>query len=310
MRLSGEQEKGRVNAPAGGYYRRMNRKRGRPPHDDLLTPAEWRTVNFVRHGLTNAQIAARQGVSLDAIKYHVANAIAKLGVANRKALKTWGGAPKDSLLRTGDKTMNDEIRYTGMGQVARSATDIAAAETWYRDVLGLDHLFTFGNLAFFDCGGTRLMISEAENGPGDESLLYLRVPDIGPVAVNPVRPLGDAAADPAVAGPVAVSLSVSSDRLWSAGRTRDKVLDVLSELERAGEGPEFPTAHLVDETLQRWPELKRDTVWRIINKDMCRSRGGRPISLVKVRKAVVKAAEMCTVKRSLMHPPDIRVHAD
>ena len=156
----------------------MDRKRGRPPHDDVLTPAEWRTVNFVRHGLTNAQIAERQGVSLDAIKYHVANAIAKLGVANRKALKGWCGAPKDSLLRPGDDAMNEDIRYTGLGQVARSATDIQAAETWYRDVLGLDHLYTFGNLAFFDCGGTRLMISEAEDAPGDESLLYLRVPDI------------------------------------------------------------------------------------------------------------------------------------
>ena len=156
----------------------MNRKRGRPPHDDLLTPAEWRTVNLVRHGLTNAQIAARQGVSLDAIKYHVANAIAKLGVANRRALKTWGGAPKDSPLRTGGNNMSDEIRYTGLGQVARSARDLTAAESWYRDVLGLDHLFTFGNLAFFDCGGTRLMISESEDGPGDESRLYLRVPDI------------------------------------------------------------------------------------------------------------------------------------
>jgi DNA-binding CsgD family transcriptional regulator/catechol 2,3-dioxygenase-like lactoylglutathione lyase family enzyme len=156
----------------------MTRKRGRPPHDDLLTPAEWRTVNFVRHGLTNAQIAERQGVSLDAIKYHVANAVAKLGVANRKALKTWSGSPKDSMTRAGVMAMNDDLHFLGLGQVARSATDIKSAESWYRDVLGLDHLFTFGNLAFFDCGGTRLMVSEAEDAPGNESLLYLRVPDI------------------------------------------------------------------------------------------------------------------------------------
>ena len=156
----------------------MTHRRGRPPHDDLLTPAEWRTVNLVRHGLTNRLIADRCGISLDAVKYHVANAIAKLGVGNRRALKTWAGAPKDSLIRKEPGTMNDDIRYYGIGQVSRSVSDIASAETWYRDVLGLDHLYTFGDLAFFDCGGTRLMLSQAESTPGDESLLYLRVPDI------------------------------------------------------------------------------------------------------------------------------------
>ena len=156
----------------------MTKRRGRPPHDDLLTPAEWRTVNFVRHGLTNQQIADRRGISLDAVKYHVANAIAKLGVSNRKALKTWVGAPRDSLLHTGETDMNDEAKYQGVGQISRTVADVAAAERWYRDVLGLDHLYTFGDLAFFDCGGTRLMLSQAEEKPGDESLIYLRVPDI------------------------------------------------------------------------------------------------------------------------------------
>ncbi|MBW8749683.1 MAG: hypothetical protein JF584_19435, partial [Acidobacteria bacterium] len=47
-------------------------KRGRPPHDDLLTRAEWRVVEAVRHGMSNRDIAARRGISLDAVKYHVA----------------------------------------------------------------------------------------------------------------------------------------------------------------------------------------------------------------------------------------------
>jgi catechol 2,3-dioxygenase-like lactoylglutathione lyase family enzyme len=64
-----------------------------------------------------------------------------------------------------------------VGQVARSVSDIAAAEAWYRDVLRLPHLYTFGALAFFDCGGTRLMLS-AEGGARPESILYLRVDDI------------------------------------------------------------------------------------------------------------------------------------
>jgi DNA-binding CsgD family transcriptional regulator/catechol 2,3-dioxygenase-like lactoylglutathione lyase family enzyme len=156
----------------------MVRRRGRPPHNDLLTPTEWRTVYAVRHGLTNQQIADRRGISLDAVKYHVANAIAKLAVRNRKALKSWEGWHNDSLLNTGKTEMNDDTKYFGVGQISRSVGDIKAAERWYRDVLSLDHLYTFGDLAFFDCGGTRLMLSQAENGPDNESIIYLRVPDI------------------------------------------------------------------------------------------------------------------------------------
>ena len=44
------------------------------------------------------------------------------------------------------------------------------------DVLGLPHLFTFGELAFFDCGGTRLYLQQGEVKP--ESCLYFRVGDI------------------------------------------------------------------------------------------------------------------------------------
>ncbi len=166
----------------------MTAKRGRPPHDDRLTPAEWRTLNAVRHGLTNRQIAERRGISVDAVKFHVANIIAKLGVANRRALKHWTGWPKDSPLNKVDTAMNDELQILGLGQVARSVSDVAAAERWYRDVLGLDHLFTAGDMAFFDCGGTRLMLSQSAEAPSAESLLYFRVPDIHEAATT----LGDA----------------------------------------------------------------------------------------------------------------------
>ena len=67
------------------------RPRGRPPELDLLTPAEWRVVEAVRHGLTNRQIAERQGVTVDAVKYHVGNALGKLGMRSRVALKRWSG---------------------------------------------------------------------------------------------------------------------------------------------------------------------------------------------------------------------------
>ncbi|MFA7297154.1 MAG: VOC family protein [Dehalococcoidia bacterium] len=68
---------------------------------------------------------------------------------------------------------------TALGQVSLLVQDAGRAEAFYREVLGLRHLFTFGTLAFFDLDGVRLLLSEPEDGswrPG--SVLYLRVPDI------------------------------------------------------------------------------------------------------------------------------------
>ncbi|MEO8483756.1 MAG: LuxR C-terminal-related transcriptional regulator [Acidobacteriota bacterium] len=158
------------------------RKRGRPPTDDVLTPAEWRTLNAIRHGLSNAAIAQRRAVSLDAIKFHVANIVSKLGVPNRRALRTWRGAAKTSALtrsRTHPKDLNMDASspIVGIGQIARSVTNVATSEAWYRDVIGLPHLFTFGTLAFFDCGGVRLFLSQ-QDVAAPESILYLSVADI------------------------------------------------------------------------------------------------------------------------------------
>lgn len=160
--------------------------RGRPPYDDRLTPAEWGVVNFVRHGLTNQQIADRRGVSLDAVKYHVANAIAKLGLDNRKALKSWEGWPKDSHVENGDLIMNDIADeafighgyYICVGQISRSVKNIKVSEKFYKDILDFDHLYAFGDLTFFDCGGTRLMLFQTEEQSQSESTIYFRVPDI------------------------------------------------------------------------------------------------------------------------------------
>jgi len=151
-------------------------RRGRPPHDDVLTPAEWRIVHAVKHGLSNREIARRRGISLDAVKYHVSNAVQKLGVASRNDLKQWHRAPRGSALK--EKAMDGSAKLGTLGQIARTVRDIKQSETWYRDVLGLPHLYTFGNLAFFDCGGTRLMLSQESKAPAAESVLYWRVADI------------------------------------------------------------------------------------------------------------------------------------
>jgi DNA-binding CsgD family transcriptional regulator/catechol 2,3-dioxygenase-like lactoylglutathione lyase family enzyme len=153
------------------------RPRGRPRHADVLTPTEWRTVHAIQHGMTSAEVARRRGVSVDSVKFHIANALAKLNLRNRSELRAWFQAPVDSALAAGGRIVEKEQKLGAIGQIARSVSDIQASEKWYREVLGLPHLYTFGSLAFFDCGGTRLMLSQ-EGGAAKESILYLRVTDI------------------------------------------------------------------------------------------------------------------------------------
>jgi DNA-binding CsgD family transcriptional regulator/catechol 2,3-dioxygenase-like lactoylglutathione lyase family enzyme len=160
------------------------RPRGRPPHDDVLTPAEWAIVHAVRHGVSYASIAHRRGISRDAVKYHVRNAIAKLGLRGRRDLQHWSGVPKNSAAfrRQSDERQamtTRELELGPIGQISRTVRDIDAACAWYGGVLGLKHLFTFGKLAFFDCGGIRLYLSAESGDPQPESTLYLRVADIG-----------------------------------------------------------------------------------------------------------------------------------
>lgn len=151
------------------------RGRGRPRHDDVLTPTEWRVVHAIQHGMSNREIAARRGISLDAVRYHVANAVAKLGVANRQALRRWFRVPRGSALGREERSMTTNLGT--LAQVSRTVRDIKESEAWYGQTLGLKHLYSFGPYAFFDCGGTRLFLS-ATGAPGPESILYLRVEDI------------------------------------------------------------------------------------------------------------------------------------
>ncbi len=74
--------------------------------------------------------------------------------------------------------MKDSEVLGALGQVSRKVRDIAAARAWYGEVLGLTHLYSFGELAFFDLGGTRLFLSQAEDVGEGESILYFKVADI------------------------------------------------------------------------------------------------------------------------------------
>ncbi len=107
-------------------------RRGRPPHDDLPTAAEWRTVHAVQHGALAGK----------------------------------------------ENTMADSLALGPSGQISGSVRNIEEAQAWYGKVLGIPHLYTFGKLAFFDCGGTRLMLSQTEQTPAADSMIYLRVANI------------------------------------------------------------------------------------------------------------------------------------
>jgi DNA-binding CsgD family transcriptional regulator/catechol 2,3-dioxygenase-like lactoylglutathione lyase family enzyme len=148
----------------------------------VLTPAEWRVAEQVRHGMTNRRIAERMGVSSDAVKFHVGNALSKLGFASREELRKWDGVARGTALhhmrRSAMDAKTSTDSYIMLGQIARTTKRFAESHAWYRDVLGLPELYSFGNLAFFDLGGIRLMLTEEEGGLVSESILYFRVPDI------------------------------------------------------------------------------------------------------------------------------------
>jgi methylmalonyl-CoA/ethylmalonyl-CoA epimerase len=66
-------------------------------------------------------------------------------------------------------------------QIAIVVQDMPRAVAFYRDVLGLRFLFDAGpRLAFFDCGGVRLMLAPPEGSEthNPSSILYYLVKDI------------------------------------------------------------------------------------------------------------------------------------
>jgi methylmalonyl-CoA/ethylmalonyl-CoA epimerase len=73
------------------------------------------------------------------------------------------------------------IGISRIGQIAINAHDIERAAAFYQDVLELRLLFRAGpGLAFFDCGGVRLMLTLPDKPEFDHpgSILYFAVPDI------------------------------------------------------------------------------------------------------------------------------------
>jgi len=69
---------------------------------------------------------------------------------------------------------------TAIQQIAVNVKDVDRARAFYRDRLGLRHLFDGGpKLTFFDCGGVRLLVGIPEKEfDHPSSVLYFRVDDI------------------------------------------------------------------------------------------------------------------------------------
>jgi catechol 2,3-dioxygenase-like lactoylglutathione lyase family enzyme len=140
-------------------------------------------LDMLRHGIRRAEIARLRGTSVDAVKYHLANISGKLGVGARE-LRHWPGVPSTTALARRRiasimPATSTATRLGPIGQVSLSIRDVARAERFYGEILGLPHVFTFGDLAFFDADGTRIYLhrkDEADWRAG--SILYFRVGDI------------------------------------------------------------------------------------------------------------------------------------
>ena len=72
------------------------------------------------------------------------------------------------------------MKFGRIGQVGMTVGDLDACVEFYRDRLGLRLIARAApGLAFFDCGGVRLMLSAAPGGsPPGNSILYFTVADI------------------------------------------------------------------------------------------------------------------------------------
>ena len=100
----------------------------------------------------------------------------EVGLDSRLDLRRRSGVRNDSNLKSRRNQVVEPLQLGRIGQIARSDSNIAAATRWYTEVLGLKHLYSFGNMAFFECNGTRLFLSEGDSA--SNSIIYFLVPDV------------------------------------------------------------------------------------------------------------------------------------
>ena len=87
------------------------------------------------------------------------------------------------MLKQGEGVMTSTDKQFGLsniGQIAITVHNLPKAVAFYRDTLGMKFLFEVPAMAFFDCGGIRLMLGTSEKPEFDHppSIIYYKVEDI------------------------------------------------------------------------------------------------------------------------------------
>lgn len=86
-----------------------------------------------------------------------------------------------SMLFENHEMKNNMSNIKQVGQIAIAVSDIDKAVAFYRDILDLELLFEAPpGLAFFDCGGIRLMLTVLQGDAKDHhtSTIYYKVVDV------------------------------------------------------------------------------------------------------------------------------------
>ncbi|WMW81443.1 VOC family protein [Undibacterium cyanobacteriorum] len=77
------------------------------------------------------------------------------------------------------------MQIESIGQIAIAVSDVEKAKSFYQEVLGLKLLFDAPpSLSFFQCGGTRLMLTTLQGDTADHrtSVIYYKVDQLESVA--------------------------------------------------------------------------------------------------------------------------------
>ena len=124
-----------------------------------------------------------------------------------------------------------DLSSARIGQASINVHDLDRAMAFYRDTLGMRFLFQAGpKMAFFDCGGVRLMLAIAEKPEFDHpsSIFYFQVADIHAVAAT----LGGRGVK--FDGPPHLIAAMPDHELWMAffRDAEDNLLALMSEVPR------------------------------------------------------------------------------
>lgn len=89
-------------------------------------------------------------------------------------------APSAQAAPPPERRLEPVLSHHGFQQIALTCTDLDRATKFYRDTLGLPLLFVTNGMAFFDVGGTRLMIAADASRPATlrpTTVVYFDTPD-------------------------------------------------------------------------------------------------------------------------------------